>query len=198
MGPRVRLLNGVMFVLSWPSQQPSTALIWGPSLACHGPLEGCGHTALCILPLQTKLKKRRGKRAKSEEVKSRMKNRGIWCLGSWLLSIKGPPSLLLWRERGEEGGGSECIPLSSCPGGVSTLAAERGMKAALSPCRHAGLGWLMLCLPNSKQRQRGLWVHHFPSAQRSDWPERSLVHHSHYTWMYSTKPILIARIKVLL
>lgn len=80
-----------------------------------------------------------------------MKNRESWCLGSWLLSTKGPPSLLLWRESGEEGGGSECIPLSSCPGGVLALAAERGMKASLSPCRHEGLGRLTLCWPNSKQ-----------------------------------------------
>lgn len=40
------------------------------------------------------------KRAKGEEVKRRMKNRGIRCLESWLLSIKGPPSLILWRKRG--------------------------------------------------------------------------------------------------
>lgn len=151
MGPRVRLLSGVMFVLPWPLQQPSAALIRGPGLARHGPLEGCGYNALCILPLQTTLAQRREKRAKGEEVKRRMKNRGIWCLGSWLLSIKGPPSPLLWRERGEEGGGSECIPLSSCPRGVSTLAAEQGTKAGLSPCRHAGLGWLMPSWPNSKQ-----------------------------------------------
>lgn len=68
------------------------------------------------------------------------KHRDAWGLGFF-------PSLLLWRERGEEGGGSECILLPSCPEGVSALAAERGMKAALSPCRHAGLGWLMLCWP---------------------------------------------------
>lgn len=39
------------------------------------------------------------KRAKGEEVR-RMKNRGIRCLESWLLSIKGPPSPILWRKRG--------------------------------------------------------------------------------------------------
>lgn len=78
MGPRVRLLSGVMFVLSWPSQQPSAALIRGPGLARHGPLEGCGYTALCILPLQTSPRtKERKKQAKGEEVKRGMKNRGI-------------------------------------------------------------------------------------------------------------------------
>lgn len=64
MGPRIRLLSGVMFVLSWPSQQPSTALIRGPVQAHHGPLEGCGYTALCTLPLQTTLTQRGEKRSK--------------------------------------------------------------------------------------------------------------------------------------
>lgn len=45
----------------------------------------------------------------------------------------------------------EYIPLSSCPGGVSTLAVEQGMKAGLTPCRHTGLGKLMLSWPNGKQ-----------------------------------------------
>lgn len=53
--------------------------------------------------------------------------------GVWSLSIKGPPSQLLWRERGEEGGRSECIPLSSSPGGVSALAAEWGNEGRRKP-----------------------------------------------------------------
>lgn len=53
------------------------------------------------------------KKDEGEEVKRKMKNRGKWCLGSWLLSIKGPTSLLLWR-RVE----SQCTFLSlHCPEG---------------------------------------------------------------------------------
>lgn len=87
-------------------------------------------------------KERKKASRRGEELKRRMKNRGIWSLGSWLLSIKGPPSLLLWRERGEEGR-SAFLSLHALEGCRLWLR-NGGMKAGLSPCRHAGIGWIML------------------------------------------------------
>lgn len=89
------------------------------------------------------------KKAKGEEVKRKMKNRGKWCLGSWLLSIKGPPSLLLWREKGGWRVGVHSS-LFIARRGVD-FGCELGMKTGLSPRRNAGLGRLMLPWPNSKQ-----------------------------------------------
>lgn len=78
--------------------------------------------------------------------------------------------------QGEEGGGSEYIPLSSCPGGVSTLAVEQGMKTGLSPCRHAGLG-----MPSSKQDKDP-----FPPPPRKIDQTAAVVRRAHYTWMPKT------------
>ena len=76
--------------------------------------------------------------------------------------------------QGEEGGGSEYIPLSSCPGGVSTLAVEQGMKTGLSPCRHAGLG-----MPGSKRD-----IDPFPPPARKTEQTAAVVRRSHHTWTH--------------
>lgn len=61
-----------------------------------------------------------------------MEKQGSEARGSWLFSIRGPPSLPLWGKEERVEVWSTFLP--SCPGGVSALAAEAGLR----PCRHAG------------------------------------------------------------
>lgn len=172
-----------MFVLSCPHSQhgpyrgprPSSPWTW---LQLHSAV----YSTAANRPRMKR--QREKKRVKGEEVKRRIKNRGFWCLGFWSLSIKGPPSQLLWRERGEEGGGSECIPLSSSPGGVSALAAEWGNEGRRKP--------LQTRRPRLAGDRR---VHRF---ERSDWPEEpadvSLLLRTDVPY----QTVLSVRIKVLL
>lgn len=110
-----------------PSQQPSTAFIGGPAK-----LEG-GCTAV-RLPLRWS-GKRRGWEGKSWKIRQGFQ---AWGLGDFPCRAL-IPALLQCKERDEAGWGLKCIPLSSCPGGVSALAAKRWPRADLRPCRHACL-----------------------------------------------------------
>lgn len=171
MGPRVRLLSGVMFVLSWPSQQPSTALIRDPSLACHGPLEGCGHTALCILPLQTTLTQRREKKSKGWGGKEKDEKQRDLMPGVLVAFHEGAsiPAPLEGKRRGGWRVGvhsSLLMPWRGVDFGCGTR--NEGSPKPLQT-RRPGLANALFAY--QKARQRGLWVHHFPLAQRSDWPE---------------------------
>lgn len=106
-GPRVRLLSGVMFVLPWPSQQPSAALIRGPGLA---PPQPCGRLRLhravysttANKPRTKARKKSRGRGGRESDEKQRDLVPGV------LVAFhRGGPlhPRLLWRQRAGEGGG---------------------------------------------------------------------------------------------
>lgn len=128
---------------SSPYQRPRPASLW-PSgrLRLHHIVYSNTAYSLC-----TKARKR----AKGVEVKTSVKETGMWCLGSWLLSIKGPPSLFLWRER--RGWRVRVHSYLFVPWRGVNFGC--GKKTGLSPCRHAGLSKLMWSWPNSK-RQKAL------------------------------------------
>lgn len=105
MGPRVRLLSGVMFVLSWSSQQPGAALIRGPGLAHTGPsgrlqLHRTVYSTTANNPHTKEGKKEQGWGGKGRDGKQRDLMPGV------LVAFhEGPPSLCSSGGKEEEGGG---------------------------------------------------------------------------------------------
>lgn len=84
---------------------------------------------------------------------------------------------------GEEGGGSGCIPMSSCLGGVSTLAVERRTKRGSEPLRTR----------RPRQANAPLVLTSKDHSQSSDRKRlaASLVCLPHLKWMFSSRNLTV-------
>lgn len=150
MGPRVRLLSGVMFVLM-ALTGPFIRAGGSPAWAQYDPLEGLQlHCIVCSTAVYSLCTKARKKEPRVRWWRQTPETERAAACRSWSGSIKGPPSALLWSERRGwrfRVHSSLFIPWRCVK------------KPGLGPCRHAGLGRIILSWPTA---DRGAPLHPEP------------------------------------
>lgn len=109
----------------------------GPSMTLW---KVCSFTALCVLPLCTVCAQKQEKEPRVRWWRQTRQTERAGACRSWSGSIKGPPSMLLWSERR----GWRFRTHSSL-----FMPWRCVKKTGWGPCRHAGLGRLILSWPTT-------------------------------------------------